>query len=92
MMFYSNTLNLKNVNYKKHSINGFKGVDSNTDENLLSLKNSPLSYNFDYSNGSLKDGLGIGKLRFRYELNSPEFCILAEVNFIMCACMDIVVI
>lgn len=71
-MFYSNTLNLKNVNYKKHSINGFKGVDSNTDENLLSLKNSPLSYNFDYSNGSLKDGLGIGKLRFRYELNSPD--------------------
>ena len=66
-MFYPNLLNLKNITYKKHKYASFSnGINVDIDENLLPVKYSPMTYNFDYSNGALKDGMGISSLKFKY--------------------------
>lgn len=59
-MFYSNLLNLKNITYKTVNYSSFmSGVNTLYDDTVLPLGYTRLSYNFDYSDGALKDGLGV---------------------------------
>ena len=72
-MFYENKLNLKNITYSVKKYASFtNGINSDYDENLLPIKYSPLTYNFDYSDGSLKDGMGLSVPKFRYAENFPD--------------------
>jgi len=64
-MFYPNTLNLKQISYKRKQYAAFSGLNADCDENLLPVKYSQLTYNFDFSDGSLKDGMGINVLKFK---------------------------
>jgi len=70
-MFYNNSINLKDIKYEKKFYASFTGINSDKDENLLPIKSSPLSYNFDFSDGSLRDGMGVESLKFR-SLNSDR--------------------
>ena len=69
-MFYNNKLDLKNITYSTKKYASFSnGINGDYDENLLPIKYSPLTYNFDYSNGDLKDGMGLNIPKFRYAEN-----------------------
>ena len=73
MMFYDNDINLKNVSYQRKKYASFSnGVNSDYDENLLPIKYSPLTYNFNFNDGSLRDGIGMSNPIFRYSENFPE--------------------
>lgn len=64
-MFYDNFYNVdKNMTYKKQKITKFAGINSDIDSNILSISNSPMTYNFDYSDGALRDGMGVKALQF----------------------------
>jgi len=65
-MFYSNSVGGKDIKYTTKNYSMFKGINADVDENVLPLNFSPMSYNFDYSDGSLRDGMGVGELKFRY--------------------------
>ncbi len=54
------TLKLKNVTYRRVNYATFSGgVNMDYDENLTPVKYSKLTYNFNYKNGALVQGLGI---------------------------------
>jgi len=73
MMFYSNLLNLKNIKYKRQKYASFaNGINTNYDSNLLPVKYSINTYNFDYTDGALKDGIGINIPKFRYNKTNPD--------------------
>ena len=72
-MFYTNSIEKKNIKYETKTYPTFKGINADSDENLLDLDLSPLSYNFDFSNGSLKDGLGIESLSFRSSEDNLDY-------------------
>lgn len=72
-MFYANLLNLKNVTYKTINYSSFlNGVNTVYDESVLPSGYTRLSYNFDYTDGALKDGLGISVPKVRYSYSFPE--------------------
>jgi len=73
-MFYNNFCNDKKIKYKSLKYKMFKEINSDIDESLLTLDVSPMTYNFDFSDGSLKDGIGFHSLRFRcYEDDRDYF-------------------
>lgn len=79
-MFYSNNLNLKNISYKKQKFASFaNGINSDYDENLLSVKHSKCTYNFDFRDGALRDGIGISVPKFRWVADLQN--ITKELNF-----------
>lgn len=53
------------MKFSNYKIDKFDSVDSDSDARGLSIGNSPMSYNFDITTGALKDGIGVGKLKFR---------------------------
>lgn len=79
-MFYTNLLNLKNVTNKYINYDSFlKGVNTVYDESVLPSGYTRLSYNFDYSDGALKDGLGVSVPAVKYSNFSPEIKKLLDV-------------
>ena len=73
-MFYTNFLNLKNITYKYINYSSFmKGVNTVYDESVLPNGYTRLSYNYDYSDGALKDGMGISVPSVKYSNISPEY-------------------
>lgn len=79
-MFYTNFLNLKNITYKYINYSSFmKGVNTVYDESVVPGGYSRLSYNYDYSDGALKDGLGISVPNVKYSNISPEYKKLLSV-------------
>lgn len=73
-MFYANLLNLKNVTYKTINYSSFlNGVNTIYDASVLPSGYTRLSYNFDYTDGALKDGLGISEPSVRYSSDFPEY-------------------
>ncbi len=61
-----------------------KGVNTIYDESVLPSGYTRLSYNYDYSDGALKDGLGISLPYVKYSNISPEYKKLLDVpNHIM---------
>ncbi|MBE5738284.1 MAG: hypothetical protein E7354_00915 [Clostridiales bacterium] len=79
-MFYTNLLNLKNITYKNINYDSFvKGVNTIQDESVMSNGYAKLSYNFDYSDGALKDGLGISVPKVKYSNISPEYTKLLDI-------------
>lgn len=74
MMFYPNTLNLKKIKYTKKKYASFSnGINADFDSDLLPVKYSPNTYNFNFINGDLTDGIGVSIPRFRYLLEDIEF-------------------
>lgn len=71
-MFYENSYNVKSTTLKK-SIKSFSNsLNADVDSGVMDISESPMVYNFDYSDGVLKDGLGIRKLSLRYSAISPN--------------------
>lgn len=64
-MFYKNYFKTKDIKYKTIKFSKFEGLESVTDDSVMKLSHSPLTYNFDCSSGALKDGIGVRKLRFK---------------------------
>lgn len=72
-MFYTNLLNLKDITYKTVNYSSFlNGVNTVYDESILPTGYTRLSYNFDYTDGALKDGLGICSPNVRYSADIPN--------------------
>ena len=71
-MFYENYINNKNVKNIRNKFPYFKGLNADKDKSLIGLEYTPLSYNFDFSDGLLKDGLGLESLKFKYSTISGE--------------------
>lgn len=65
-MFYENFSKVKDIVYDNKKCNNFKCVDATKDSRVMDMDCSSLTYNFDYSKGVLVDGIGIGKLGFKY--------------------------
>ena len=62
-MFYKKDLPTKSQSSVKLSISNFsKGINTDKDQSVLDMNQSPLSYNFLYINGALKQGYGIGNV------------------------------
>lgn len=73
-MFYTNLLNLKDITYKTVNYSSFlNGVNTVYDESILPNGYTRLSYNFDYTDGALKDGLGISAPQVMYSADIPSF-------------------
>ena len=72
-MFYDNLLDCNKLSYKSIGGKSFDGINVSKDKNLLSMEHSPLTYNFDFSKGVLMDGMGVGKLKFKCNLDSGTF-------------------
>ncbi len=88
-MFYSNLLNLKNITYKNINLHSFmKGINTVYDESILPNGYSRETYNFDYSDGALKDGLGISEPSVKYSRNDPTLTKILNipVNFKVWGC------
>ena len=65
-MFYENFNNDKKIKYSKNILKEFKCLNTDIYAKILSLNSRPMTYNFDFSNGVLKDGMGLESLNFRY--------------------------
>ena len=73
-MFNPNTLNLKNITYLRKKYASFKnGINVDYDENILPVTYSINTYNFDYTNGALRDGLGINDPIVHYSYAYYEY-------------------
>lgn len=73
-MFYTNLLNLKDITYKTINYSSFlSGVNTVYDESILPSGYTRLSYNFDYTDGALKDGMGISTPKVRYSKDIPSY-------------------
>ena len=64
-MFYKNYFDRKSIKYKVIKFNKFDELDSYNDRYVMKPSSSPLTYNFDFTSGVLKDGMGVRKLRFK---------------------------
>lgn len=72
-MFYPNTLNLKEIKYSKKKYATFSnGINTDYDSNLLPVKYSPNTYNFNFLEGALTDGIGVTTPKFRYLIEALE--------------------
>ncbi len=73
-MFNPNTLKLKNISYLKRKYASFKnGINVDYDENLLPIKYSTNTYNYDYTNGALRDGIGINAPIIHYSYGRYDY-------------------
>lgn len=64
MILNNNLIKTKSINYNKVSYATFEyGLNTDYDENLTPIKYSRNTYNFNFSSGSLKTGLGIEPLK-----------------------------
>ncbi len=62
-MFYPKNLKGKKVSSASVAYSTFKkGIDADTDESVLDVKNAVISYNFFYQNGALTTGYGFAEL------------------------------
>ena len=72
-MYYENKKNLKSIKYKKFNCSPFfEGVKLDENEKIIKLNQSVMSYNYNFNDGSLKDGLGINLAPIRYTPNNRD--------------------
>ena len=78
-MFYENFSKVKDMNYKKVGESSFKGINADELSSDLSFGYSPLTYNFNFSKGALVDGVGIDKLKFKFDNDDFSYKELGEL-------------
>lgn len=69
------TVRLHKVNYASFA----NGINADYDENLTPIKYSKCTYNFDYSHGMLKDGIGVQNLSIPF--NANDSTMTKTINF-----------
>lgn len=81
-MFYDNILSEIKTKTKSKFIGKFSNsLNSDIDVNVMAINQSPLTYNFNYSDGALRDGMGVKKLQFRSsELYHDEYKVLGKTT------------
>jgi len=73
-MFYPNLLNLRNVKYQTIDFASFSsGINTDVDESILPIRYGKVSYNYDFADGALKDGIGINPPQMRYSRVNSDY-------------------
>lgn len=77
-MIYTNVIKPKGIKYKTYSFESFANtLNTEVNENLLSINSSTNMYNFSLENGALRAGVGLCEPKINYVLNNRnKTCLL----------------
>lgn len=79
-MFYANLIDGSIETLRKQKLTSFaNGINVDYDENLLPIRYAKNTFNFDFTDGALKDGIGINAPAFKYD--SLDLSLVKNLNY-----------